>query len=293
MMRGLRWWAAGLGAACLASTAAHAYTAAGDRQFPASLLLPQIAPSDEAYSTGSTLPTAGGRQSNLGLIYSKTLTERFGVEIEDGYNWVDQNGGPTRYGFQNVEVTLRYLAVIDREHEFLLTVGVDNEIGGTGDRRIAGSTGATIPQVYFGKGMGDFDIGYLRPLALTGVVGYAASHGGTRPDVLQAGLGVQYSLPYLQSKVESLDLPDLLRNVSLTIEYLYQTPTTPSHGQSTTGIVAPGFNYAGGGGAWELGVEALVPTTHAAGNGVGLIAHLHVAFDFLYPETFGTPLFGD
>ena len=57
----------------------------------------------------------------------------------------------------------QYLAILDPPHEALVTLSVDREWGGTGTRRAVDSPkGATTPTVYFAKGLGDFDIGYLR-----------------------------------------------------------------------------------------------------------------------------------
>jgi hypothetical protein len=42
-----------------APTAAYAYTAAGDRNFPATLILPQVAPSDAAWVRFGTQPFDG------------------------------------------------------------------------------------------------------------------------------------------------------------------------------------------------------------------------------------------
>ncbi len=43
------------------------------------------------------------------------------------------------------------------------------------------ASGATTPRVYFGKGLGDLDIGYLRPLAVAGLVGYQIADLPPRP----------------------------------------------------------------------------------------------------------------
>ncbi|MGH7095285.1 MAG: hypothetical protein ACREFB_17360, partial [Stellaceae bacterium] len=50
---------------------ALAYTASGDRTFPATLVLPQIAPGDEVYFNYSTVPLSGGatRVSDLTATY--------------------------------------------------------------------------------------------------------------------------------------------------------------------------------------------------------------------------------
>jgi hypothetical protein len=269
---------------------AAAYTAAGDRNFPATILLPQAAPSDEFYIPFSTQPVAGGRATDLSLVYGKTLTERLGLQFEDGYDWLQQNGGPTRTGWQNLKTTVKYLAVLDPVHEGLLSFGVAREWGGTGASRVgAAQQGATTPGVYFAKGLGDLDLGYLRPLALTGQFGYQFADAPPRPDKLVTGVAVEYSLPYLESRVEAVGLPGWLRATTPLVETFVTTPTSNRGTARTAAVVAPGLSYAGEG--WEFVVEALVPANRAAGTGLGVTAQFHLALDFLLPYSLGRPLF--
>src|SRR5258708_27166241 len=70
------------------SAPALAYSAAGDRLFPATLLLPQIAPGDEFYSTFSSLPIAGAplgaqtHNNSLTMDYATTITDYLGTFID-------------------------------------------------------------------------------------------------------------------------------------------------------------------------------------------------------------------
>jgi len=284
--------ALGLLGAAAAAAPARAYTAAGDRIFPASILLPQVAPSDETYLTTSTQPTADGRATSLSGVFDKSLTERWGIAIEDGDNWLDRPHASSRTGWQNLELTVRYLAVVDQTHEFLLSAGVDREFGGTGARGIgADPHGATTPTLYFAKGLGDLDIGYLRPLAVTGTLGYQVADAAPRGDTVVTGIALEYSIPYLESKVASLALPAVLRTVTPMVEFLHTSATTSLRNNPSVGQVAPGFNYAGEG--WEFGIEALLPVTRAGGTGPGVTAQLHLSLDFLFASSIGRPLFGE
>jgi hypothetical protein len=213
--------------AVLAPAAAVAYTAVGDRVFPATVLLPQAAPGDALYVTPSTRPVPGGDFTNLTTTLDKTLTERFGIGIQDGYNWVGRKEASTLVGWQNFMAYVKYEAILDPPHEFLFSIGAAHEFSSTGTRRVgAASNGATrVPTVFFAKGLGDLPIGYLRPLALQGFTTYQLSSGSSRPDNFMAGLAVEYSIPYLQSKVKAFDLPDLLRGMTLLVETLIVTPT--------------------------------------------------------------------
>jgi hypothetical protein len=278
-----------------AASDALAYTAAGDRVFAATGILPQIAPTDQFYTWAWTVPLNGGavgapdRGTNVGGVFEKTITERLGLHFEDSWFRIDRTRAGSLHGFANFETELKYLTINDHAREFLLTLGVNREWGGTGAAGIGSSPkGATTPRIYFGKGLGDLDLGYWRPLAVSGFVGYQAADGPPRPDLITTGFVVEYSIPYLRSKVQSVDLPELFRGMTPMTEVLFTFPAGRSFGARTTALIAPGLNFAGEG--WEFIIEALVPATRATAGGAGVRAQLHLALDFLFPDTVGRPL---
>jgi len=280
-------------AACalLVPAAAIAYTAVGDRIFPATVLLPQAAPGDALYVTPSTRPVLGGDFTNLTATLDKTLTERFGIGIQDGYNWIGRKDASTLVGWQNFLAYVKYEAILDPPHEFLFSIGAAQEFGGTGTRRVgARSNGATrVPTVFFAKGLGDLPIGYLRPFAVQGYTTYVLSSGSPRPDNFLAGLALEYSIPYLQSKVRAFGLPDFLRGMTPLVETLVVTPTRNRGGATTAAVVAPGIAYSGEG--WQFAIEARIPANHAAGTGVGVLAQFYLSLDYFFPDSIGKPLF--
>src|SRR5271165_3395020 len=95
-----RHWSIGAGFALaiggLIPTSGYAYTAAGDRTFPALLNLPQVAPSDAVWGSFSTQPAnafATGdptRQDQFVGDYSKTITERLGIQFQAGLTQLDR-----------------------------------------------------------------------------------------------------------------------------------------------------------------------------------------------------------
>jgi hypothetical protein len=282
----------------LTPTVGHAYTAAGDRNFSANIVLPQVAPADAFYGTTGTQPFDAGatgeatRQTNIAGSYSKTITERVGIQIEGVFSRLDRLHAPGTSGFQNLDVLLQYEPIVDQQHELVLTLGVDREFPGTGDQGVGASRrGATRPAVFFAKGLGDLDIGYWRPLAVTGLAAYQIGDRSPRPDMYNAGFSVQYSIPYLESKVAAVDLPDIVRGLTPMTEVLFTGPAGRSYGQRVTALVAPGVSYSNGGG-WEFGIEALIPATKATGSGVGIAAQLLLQLDYLLPGSIlGRPLF--
>ena len=76
-------------------------------------------------------------------------------------------------------------------------------------------------------------------------------------------------------------------------EVFFTTPVSCISGQgtNTTLVVAPGVSYSRGKG-WELGIEAMIPTTRATGHGIGVIAQLLIQLDYLLPDSLvGRPIF--
>ena len=147
--------------------------------FPATILLPQAAPGDTLYVTPSSRPVPGGDFTNLTATLDKTLTERLGIGIQNGYNWIGRKDASTLVGWQNLLAYVKYEAILDPPHEFLFSVGTAHEFGGTGTRRVgAPQNGATwVPTTFFAKGLGDLPIGYLRPFAVQGFTTYQLSSG--------------------------------------------------------------------------------------------------------------------
>jgi hypothetical protein len=275
---------------------ADAYTASGDRTFPATLILPQIAPGDEFYLNYNMLPlTSHGpgspdRSNTFTATLGKTITDRLGLYIEESYDGIGRSGAGTQWGWQNIDAAIKYLAVNDIDHEFIMSLGLDRETGGTGTTRIGASpSGATTPQLFFGKGLGDLDVGYLRPFAVTTFSAVQLADTAPRPNVVNNGFSVQYSIPYLESKVQNLELPDLIRGLTPMTEVLFTAPAGRSYGTRATALIAPGVSYAGEG--WEFAVEAQLPATRATGSGIGVTAQLHIALDFFFSDSIGKPLF--
>jgi len=266
---------------------AWAYTAAGDREFPATILLPQIGPADELYVTGQSQPVAGGRVSGLYTTFDKTITERFGLGVTAGYGFVQTTGAPTQAGWQNTSLFAQYAVVIDPDNEFLLSLGGERELGGTGARRAgADPNGATTPLVYFGQGLGNVGADFLKPVSIVGNLG-ATIGDGSRPNQWTGGLALEYSIPYYTAKVGSV--PDAFRDLVPMVEFTASTPmSSRTQGTNTELVMGPGVNITGAG--WELGVEATVPLTRAAGRGLGMALQLHIALDYLLPDSLGMPL---
>ena len=266
---------------------ASAHAIAGDRVFPSTMAVDDPGVGDEAnLQFGHVrVPGDNGDQSinTFDFEYDKLITPRLAVSV--GGTYAMQNN-PTAHGFDNFEVGLKYLLYVNEAHEFMTSVGIDAELGGTGSRAIADSHSTISPTLFAGKGFGDLpdSLAYLRPVAITGEAGPALTTGAGQPNAFNYGFTVQYSLPYLQQHVHDIGLPQPLANVIPLVEI----PLSRSQGQ-TTGTVNPGFIWINRYG--QFGIEAQIPINRASGSHVGILVQAHIFFDDVAPTTIGKPLF--
>ena len=217
-------------------------------------------------------------------------------------------------GFQNLETTFKYRVFKDPEHEFVMSVGLSIEWGGTGAQSVGADPFHTYtPTLWFGKGLGDLPdtLSWIRPVAITGQVGYAiparnfTTTFGIDPDtgnqtvdtefhprVLNWGGTIQYSMPYLKSAVIDLGLPEFINHLIPLVEATMQTPmaNTLTSGTMTTGTINPGVIWVGS--TFQVAVEALIPINRQSGTNVGVIAQLHLYLDDIDPRGIGKPIFG-
>ena len=299
-----------------------AHEIVGNRFFPATLGIDDPGTNDElALPTVSAFKTGDDpsvRQRDVSTEFSKRITEAFAVSFGSTYSHISPPGGPTGIGangFQNLDTTFKYRIIKDPEHEFIVSVGLGIEWGGTGAAGVGADPFNTYtPTVFFGKGLGDLPdtLSWIRPVAITGQVGYAipgrssTATFGINPDtgdptvdtefharVLNWGGTIQYSMPYLKSAVIDLGLPDFINRLIPLVEATLQTPVsnTLTSGTVTTGTINPGFIWVGN--TFQVGVEALIPINRQSGTNVGVIGQLHFYLDDIDPHGIGKPIFGN
>jgi hypothetical protein len=321
----IRLWRAGLPGLAIALipvSGSVAHEIVGNRFFPATLTIDDPGVNDElALPTVSSFKTGDDpsfRQRDFSGEFSKRITEAFAISVGSTYSHLSPPGGPTGMGangFQNLETTFKYQVVKDPAHEFVMSVGLSVEWGGTGARSVGADPFNTYtPTVYFGKGFGDLPdtLSWIRPVAITGQIGYAipgqrsTTTSGIDPDsgdptvdtefhprVLNWGGSIQYSMPYLKSAVVDLGLPDFFNHLIPLVEATLQTPVanTLTSGTLTTGTINPGVIWVGS--TFQFGIEALIPINRQSGTNVGVIAQLHFYLDDIDPRGIGKPIFGN
>jgi hypothetical protein len=311
----------GLAIALVPITATPAHEIVGNRFFPATLGIDDPGVNDElAVPTVSSVKTGDNppiRQHDVSGEVSKRITEDFAIALGATYSFLNPTD-PTAAGangFQNLETTFKYRLFKDPAHEFVMSVGLSVEWGGTGAANVGADPFNTYtPTLYVGKGFGDLPdtMSWLRPVAVTGQIGYAIPGRNSTttfsidPDsgaltgdtefharVLNWGATVQYSMPYLKSSVIDLGLPEFVNRLIPLVEANLQTPVanTFTSGTQTTGTINPGVIYAAN--TFQFGIEALIPINKQSGSNVGVIAQLHFYLDDIDPHGIGRPLFGN
>jgi hypothetical protein len=303
----------------LSGGAAHEIV--GNRFFPATLGIDDPGVNDElslptvdSFKTGDVPPV---RQRDISGEFSKRITEDFAISFGSTYTFLSPTD-PTAAGangFQNLDTTFKYRVFKDPVHEFVMSVGVSVEWGGTGAREVGAEAFNTYtPTIYFGKGLGDLPdtLSWIRPVAVTGQVGYAiparnftttfgidpdsgnaTSDTEFHPRVLNWGGTIQYSMPYLKSAVMDLGLPEFVNHLIPLVEATLQTPmaNTLTSGTLTTGTINPGVIWVGN--TFQFAIEALIPINRQSGTNVGVIAQLHLYLDDIDPHGIGKPIFGN
>jgi len=222
-------------------------------------------------------------------------------------------GESSQTGFGNLELAGKYQFFESDEHEIILSLGAEVEIGGTGNKRVEADSFTTwAPGFFFGKGFGDLPdtVSFLKPIAVTGLVGVTIPTSGTtrtvtidgttgrrdieierHPNVLRWGFAVEYSMIYLQEQVKDIALHASFDRLIPLVEFAFETPLNRGEQGKTTGTVNPGVIWSGK--YFQVGAEAMIPVNTRTGNDVGFIAQLHFYLDDLFPRSLGRPLFGE
>jgi hypothetical protein len=301
---------------------AFAHGVVGQRFFPATLTIddPFVAdemslPTVEGTRLAATDESRSTYQTVISAELSKRLSREFGLSLGGAYFIQDQHDGPAVTGFDNLEVAAKYQFLTAPENEFLLSAGLEADVGGTGQDRVGAESFSTIaPTFFFGKGMGDIpdSMSMLKPFALTGAfaLGFPTQeytttasvdeHGEIEeerelnPRTIEWGFTVQYSLQYLQSYVRDVGLPVPFNRMIPLVEFAMESAIQGPG--KTAGTINPGVIWFGR--YIQLGAEALVPVNgnaldEAPQPHVGFIVQLHLYLDDIAPDVFTwTPFSG-
>ena len=222
----------------------------GKHFFPSTLAIDDPFIADELGFTLLHIKAQGRGQSPPTLttatdaVYAKRLTESLGLPVGGRLLHLDPDDRSSQTAFDNATVEVKYEIAESAEHEALLSAALGWKIGGTGDTSVgAPSFDVVVPAVFLAKGFGDLPevLLFARPFALTGRLGARIpTRGSSRafdpslatrtahenPNVLEWGVAMEYSLPYLQDVVRGVALPPPFSRIVPLVEFSLATPWT-------------------------------------------------------------------
>jgi hypothetical protein len=283
------------------SSSAHGF--AGKRFFPTTFQVDDPFISDEFSVLINRIKQSGNEPNKLTQIdidYSKRILPNFGLEFHEAYLHLGSNRDGSANGWDNLGVGAKWQFLTNEEHETILSIGTDIDIGGTGAHQVSESFSNITPALFFGKGLGDLpeSVNFLRPFAVTGAIG--SSFPTRRANVTDAGIErnptvlnwaftLQYSLMYLQSFVKDIGLGAPFNRMIIVTEFPMQTNLSQDNKGQTTGTVNPGIVWAGK--FMQFGIAAEIPVNSKSGKSVGILGLFHLFIDDLFPKCIGGPIF--
>jgi hypothetical protein len=167
------------------ATPAFAHGYAGKRFFPATITTDDPFVADELslptvlYIKNNDEPSA--KETEVSAEFSKRILDNLGLSFEEAWTHLDRPHEQNKSGFQNLETTAKYQFLTNAEREAIVSAGLGVEWGDTGARKVDADSFSTLtPTLFFGKGAGDLpeSLSLARPLALTGLIGYAVPTSG-------------------------------------------------------------------------------------------------------------------
>ncbi len=283
-----------------ASSRAYGHGFAGPRFFPATLSTDDPFVADElSLPTVSSIVTpddGGTRDTEISSDIALRITPNWDIEFGETFITLNPSQGRATNGFDNLSIGSKYEFYKNDDHEAVVSIGLDIDVGGTGSDQVADPFTTWTPGLFFGKGLGDLpqELSLVRPVAITGLVGVAipssaSTDGSPNPASLQLGFAFEYSLIYLQEQVKDIGLRAPFDRLIPLVEVALDDPVNRGQDGLVTGTVNPGVIWSGK--YFQVGAEAVIPINSRTGNDVGFIAQLHFYLDDLFPHSLGRPFF--
>ena len=270
----------------------------GDRFFPPTPLTDDPFAVDELSLPAIQYNPAGAsNEVDVTGSLSKEIFPKFALSIADTYVNLNPKGGHAQDGWSPLSFNAKYQLWEVPGHEFILSVGSDFTLGGTGSKGIQDSGSpyqsytTYTPSIYLGKGFNELPdcLKFFRPLAITTVTGYDLYANAAASNALEWSGSLQYSIPYLQEHVEDVGIPRPFRDMIPVMEFQMTTPTNKD-AAPTTGTINPGVLWEGK--YCQISGEVSIPINSRSGPAIGGLIQVQVFIDDLFPKIFGHPIFG-
>lgn len=281
-------------AACIAMSialapSARAHAVAGQRLFPSTLNFDDPGIGAELPFVFSHIRADGVTRNTLGIAVTKPITPGFSLLAETDYGSTTQAGAPAVRGWSNVAIGGVWQLYRNAATESIGSFSISRSFAHTGSRATRDDFSTWSPEFDFGQGLGNAHAAWLRPFAVTGAIGLDLPNDRHEPRMLNWGLSLQYSIPYLQDFVKYAGIKAPFDKLIPIIELPMQTCLDRGCSGQTTGYVAPGVIWISRYVQW--GVELQVPVNRRTGNSVGVMFGVDLYLDDLAAHGFGQPLF--
>jgi hypothetical protein len=268
---------------------ANAHAIAGQRLFPSTLTFDDPVIGAELPLVFSHVRAHGVSTNDLGISVTKPITKNFSLTAATDYLGATQSGAPAIHGWGNLEIGGVWQVYRNADAESIGSFSISHSFAHTGSRATREDSSSWSPAFNFGQGFGNAHANWLRPFALTGSIELELPNHREEPRVLNWGLSLQYSVPYLQDFVKYAGIKAPFDKMIPIVELPMQTCLDRGCHGETTGYIAPGVIWIGHYVQW--GVELLAPVNHRTGNSVGIMFGFDFYLDDLAPHGFGAPLF--
>ncbi len=299
--------------------AGWAHGVVGKRWFPTTIVVEDSFVSDETNIKVDHIRSDHALETGLEMHLSKRLSPNWAIGVGAHREIIRPRGGghheeheegdhhegsaDTEHGWSNPEFELRYQFLRNPARELAATAALGVSPGKVGDRNVGRLPGTTIsPAIQIGKGFGDLPdwAEWFKPVAVTTSLGFdlRTERNNKEEDVHHAsqhafawGVGMMYSIPYLQSFVKDVGLPWPLSRLFPIVEFNGETLISGSNKGAHTAYANPGLVWAGR--YFELAVSAKIPLNDASGDRVGILGMVHFFLDDIAPDIFTwTPFHG-
>lgn len=204
------------------------------------------------------------------------------MSVGGAFAILDPDEGQTLTGFDDLEVGVKYVFFKNAEHETLLSVGLEADVGGTGSAAVETEPVSTlVPPVFFGKGFGDLPdpVELLRPLAITGVLGVGFPiQGHTEILAEDGGIEREFNFQSRRRVTEAVQPDDSARRVRHG-DARQWSRHRPDDGHHQSRIIWFG-RYV------QVGVQAVIPVNSRSGTNVGVLGQVHFFLDDIAPQIF-------